>query len=121
MADKLPTTEIWTEGDWDEVLDQPAEYAAKGGDAGKMTWERIRDVIWLTADSIEGYSSVDMACVVTLTDGSCAICEAWCDTTGWGCRDGVTWKVGPTLETVVSELSPDYRDAFTKWQESTDG
>jgi len=121
MADKLPTTEIWTEYDWSEVLTMPAEYAAKGGDAGRMTEDRIRDVVWLTADSIEGYASVDMACVVTLIDGTFAICEAWCDTTGWDCGSGVTWKVAPTLEAVISELSPDYRDEFTKWQESTDG
>lgn len=106
----LPVQEYWSEYDWSEVLGVTAEYAAKNGDAGPVTAERIKAVLWLTADSPEGYGSVDMACIVQLEDGY-AMGEAWADTTGWDCRSGVTWKAGPDLESVLAELSEANREA----------
>lgn len=105
---ELPAVDgVWTEGDWAEALapGRNCEYAAKNGDAGPMTAERIKRVLWIDADSPEGYGSVDMACVAELEDGTFAIGEAWADTTGWGCRDDAWWKVGPDLEAVLAELS----------------
>lgn len=113
-ADELPTPEFWGPGDWCEVLNKPATWYGQNGDAGMITAERIEAVLWLEADSPEGWGSVDMACLVRLTDGAFAMCEAWADTTGWGCRDGVTWKVAPSILLAASELSPDYREKLTE-------
>ncbi len=105
--------EVWTEYDWTEALSEgrACEYVAKQGDAGPMTAERIKRVLWITAESPEGYGSVDMACVAELNDGTYAMGEAWADTTGWGCRDSATWKVGPDVSSVLTELSPENRKA----------
>lgn len=111
---ELPHVEdVWAEYDWTEALDtgRTCEYVAKNGDAGAMTAERIKRVLWIIADSPEGYGSVDMACVVELNDGTYAMGEAWADTTGWGCRDDATWKVGPDIPSVLTELSPENREA----------
>jgi hypothetical protein len=113
IGDLPQVADIWGEGDWAETFGagRACEYAAKRGDAGMMTAERIKRVLWITADSPEGYGSVDMACVAELEDGTFAIGEAWADTTGWGCRDDATWKVGPDIASVLAELSPENREA----------
>lgn len=95
--EQFPEIEHWSVYDWEVVLDDAnnsAELISKNGSAGRITADRINNVLWITADSPEGYGSVDMACIVQLMDGRYAMCEAWADTTGWGCRDGVSWKVG---------------------------
>ena len=113
ISDLPDVAGVWGEGDWAEALDagRTCEYAAKSGDAGPMTAARIKRVPWIAAESPEGYGSVDMACLAELDDGTFAICEAWADTTGWGCRDDATWKVGPDVESVLAELSPVNREA----------
>lgn len=111
-TEQLPRTDVWTDYDWSVVLGEPSEFAAKNGDAGEMTPERIKRVAWLWAESPEGYGSVDMACLAELVDGTYAMCEAWADTTGWDCRSGVTWKVGASMEAVTQELSESNRDRY---------
>src|SRR6266702_2993805 len=111
----LPPADHWDALDWQAVLSQPAEYAAKGGDAGPITESVIAEVLWMYALSPDGWASKDFACVAQLTDGWFAVCEAWADTSGWGCRSAVTWKVAHTLDEALTELSPQNRalwDAF---------
>jgi len=102
---ELPTLDAWNAYDWSEVLGRNAEHAAKMGADGPVDAGRIKHVVWIWAESPEGYGSVDMACLAELTDGTYAMCEAWADTTGWGCRDGVTWKIGDDLNAAIAELS----------------
>lgn len=111
--EELPTAEDWGEYDWQMVLAggsewgpvASAEFAGKNGPAEVPSAEQVAEVIWLTADSPEGYGSKDFAALVRLSDGQFAMCEAWADTTGWDCRSDAIWKIGPTLESVKAELS----------------
>lgn len=108
----LPTNDVWTASDWCQVLkSEPygigtaytgAHWAPLGGPAPDITAERIARVYGWQASSPEGGGSVNFACVVELTDGTWAACMAWADYTGWGCQDGVEWRVAQDLPSVVS-------------------
>jgi hypothetical protein len=62
--------------------------------------EIVTDV-W--AVSPDGYGSVNIALLALLTDGRWASCVAWADTTGFGCQQGVDWRVQPTRELAISQ------------------
>jgi hypothetical protein len=74
-----------------------------------VTPERIEEVLHFWGISPEGYGSQDFFAVVRLADGQHAVSEAWADTTGWDCRGDAWWKVGPTYESVLAELSEENR------------
>src|SRR5260370_2115393 len=79
----LPVSEDWYESDWETCLaggefGERARFIADGSDAGEMTKERIRRVIWMRTDSPEGGASRDIDALLELTDGSYAICSG-----GW--------------------------------------
>lgn len=57
--------------------------------------------VW--AVSPEGYGSTDIALIARLTDGQWATCVAWSDTTGFGCQQGVDWRINPTREAAISQ------------------
>jgi hypothetical protein len=111
--DELPTNDDWATYSWEEVFpetsggDYSGTFAVGPGaiKAEDVTPERIAEVLHFWAESPEGYGSVDFFAVVRLTDGQYAVSEAWADTTGWGCQADAWWKVGPTRESVVAELS----------------
>lgn len=112
----LPTNEDWTEYDWPETFAGGCDYSGTfeaGNPASSpiadMTADRIAEVIHFHAYSPEGYGSVDFFAIVKTTDGHFAVSEAWADTTGWGCRADAWWKVGPTYESVMAELSEENR------------
>lgn len=42
--------------------------------------------------SPEGYGSWSGGFLMELTDGRFCYLSGWCDTTGWGCQDGVEFK-----------------------------
>lgn len=75
--------------------------------------ERIAEVIHWDAVSHDGYADIDLYAVVRLTDGQYAVCEAWADTTGFDCQGDAWWKVGPSLESVLAELSEVNRKRIT--------
>ena len=70
-----------------------------------MSAERIAKVLHYYEESPEGYADVDFFTVVRLTDGQYAVSEAWADTSGFDCQGDAWWKVGPTYESVMAELS----------------
>lgn len=74
-----------------------------GSRVDDVTAERIVRVDLAFGESPEGYGSTDMAILVELTDGTWAACMAWSDTTGFGCRDDVQWKVAPSRDEVISQ------------------
>ncbi|WBP89480.1 hypothetical protein [Kitasatospora cathayae] len=62
----------------------------------------IVEITELRAVSPEGWASVDVALVARLGDGRWATCVAWADTTGFGCRYQVDWRINPTREQAVA-------------------
>ena len=60
--------------------------------------------------SPEGYGSWEGGFVLHFGDGSYAYLSGWCDTTGWGCQDGVDIRFANSLE----ELAPptEHRDTW---------
>ncbi|MFE1192864.1 hypothetical protein ACFW6E_08695 [Streptomyces olivaceoviridis] len=63
---------------------------------------QIAEVTDLWAISPEGYGSTDIAFVARLTDGQWATCVAWSDTSGFGCQQGVDWRINSTREAAIS-------------------
>jgi hypothetical protein len=112
----LPTNGDWDTCSWRQVFpgtddlhsgDYSGTYAVGPGgpSVADVTAERIAEVLHLWAESPEGYGSQDFFAVARLADGQFAVSEAWADTTGWGCQADAWWKVGPTYESVLAELS----------------
>lgn len=64
---------------------------------------QIAEVTDLWAISPEGYGSTDIAFVARLTDDHWATCVAWSDTSGFGCQQGVDWRINPTRELAISQ------------------
>jgi hypothetical protein len=56
----------------------------------EITRENIETVHYAWGRSPEGYGSWEGGFILELKDGRFATIEGWCDTTGWGCQDGVT-------------------------------
>lgn len=65
--------------------------------------DSIEVVTDLWAISPEGGGSTDIALVARLTDGQWATCVAWSDYTGFGCQQGVDWRINPTRELAISQ------------------
>lgn len=93
------TTQFNTEVTLDEWLWHSLyEYAE--GDAPEP--QQIAEVTDLWAISPEGYGSTNIAFLARLSDGRWATCVAWSDTSGFGCREGVDWRINPTRETAIA-------------------
>ncbi|WP_242890157.1 hypothetical protein [Actinomadura litoris] len=113
----LPTNEDWGRSSWEEVFpganggDYSGTYPVGPGgtEVEDVTPERITEVLHFWAESPEGFGSQDFFAVARLTDGQYAVSEAYADTTGWGCQADAWWKVGPTYESVIAELSESNR------------
>jgi hypothetical protein len=94
----LPKSDIWD--DWEYVLPGADSSYYEGTTAAvplgdkveDVTVERIARVETWNATGGEMWCERDFVCLVELTDGSWATCMAWCDTSGWGCQQGVEWK-----------------------------
>lgn len=63
--------------------------------------EDIKRVVSACGFSPEGYASWEGSFVLELNDGRWCILSGWCDTTGWGCRDGIDEDFFPSEETIV--------------------
>jgi hypothetical protein len=110
---ELPPIGSLGDHDWDMILMQPVDgywssYSGAysvldGGPVEDISRESIARVDRSYGQSPEGGGSVDLALLVQLTNGSWAACVAWADYTGWGCQDGVQWKVAPNRELAISQ------------------
>ena len=85
------TLEEWT---WSSLF----EYAA--GDTPEP--DQITEITHLWAISPEGYASTNIALMGRLADGRWVTCVAWSDTTGFGCQEGVDWRISDTRETAIA-------------------
>lgn len=103
----LPTNDVWDAYDWEYVFAGSEFYegaftAPDGQQADDITADRIAHVAAWNATSEEGYGQKEFAAVVRLADGRWAGCMAWTDTSGWGCQQGVYWRVVDTLPGAVA-------------------
>lgn len=48
------------------------------------------------------WAETDLCAVFELTDGQWASVVSWCDTTGYGCRDGTDWYVSAHRDQVIN-------------------
>ncbi|WP_282698041.1 hypothetical protein [Streptomyces sp. CC208A] len=85
------TLDDWT---WSSLY----EYAT--GDVPEP--EQIAEITHLRAVSPEGWASTNIALLAHLTDGRSATCVAWSDTTGFGCQQGVDWRINDTREQAIA-------------------
>ncbi|MFL1904824.1 hypothetical protein ACJWDR_37830 [Streptomyces tauricus] len=88
------------EVEFDEYLWSALFEYADGPAPDPDTIEVVTNV-WAT--SPEGYGSVNLALLARLADGRWATCVAWADTTGFGCQQGVDWRVNDTRELAISQ------------------
>jgi hypothetical protein len=65
--------------------------------------DQIAEIDRLWATSPEGYGSTDIAFIARLSDGRWATCVAWSDTSGFGCREDVDWRINDSRETAISK------------------
>lgn len=95
-------TAQWDTGevDFDEYLwSALCEYGS--GDIPQPDQIAAIDRLWAT--SPEGGGSTDIAFIARLTDGRWATCVAWSDYTGFGCQQGVDWRINDTRELAISQ------------------
>ncbi|MFI1942234.1 hypothetical protein ACH44C_34520 [Streptomyces purpureus] len=64
--------------------------------------EQITEVTDLWAISPEGYGSTEIAFLARLDGDRWASCVAWSDTSGFGCRQDVDWRINPTREAAIA-------------------
>ncbi len=109
LAD-LPTNEDWSDYSWCNVLAEADSYGAyidtnayeilTGANKDAVTPARIAAVPHLWVESTEGYAQRDVVLLAELTDGWATL-TAWCDTTGWDCQSGGSWKWAATKEDAI--------------------
>ncbi|WP_020135110.1 hypothetical protein [Streptomyces sp. 351MFTsu5.1] len=88
--------------DFDEYLwDALYEYADEGSQIPEPG--HIVEVANLWATSPEGYGSTDINVLGRLVDGCWFTVVAWSDTTEFGCRQGVDWRINDTRELAISQ------------------
>ena len=103
----LPTNEHWDAHDWEYVLHGSEFYegaftAPDGARAADITADRIVRVDRWWATGGHEYADQDFVAVVELSDGTWAACMAWTDSSGWGCQQGVYWRVTQSLDDAVT-------------------
>jgi hypothetical protein len=79
-----------------------ANFAPLGGPAPDITPESIAAVdLYYLSDDHASWAEQDVAAVVRLRDGNWAAVTGWCDSSGWGCQQGVEWRVTATREDAI--------------------
>lgn len=73
---------------------------AEGGEVPPP--QDLVEITHLRAVSPEGWSSTDIAFVARLADGRWATCVAWSDTSGFGCRQQVDWRINSRREQAIA-------------------
>ena len=111
---EFPTNAEWAASDWREVLAADDGETPHGGGpefhdvatipatpAAPFTMRDVKAVHAFNGWSPEDGGSVQLHTLVELHDGRWAVGEAWADYTGWGCRDGVDWRIAADRETAI--------------------
>ncbi len=103
----LPTNDLWSGYDWEYVLFGSSYYegafwAPGGARAEDITADRIARVAGWAVENPEGMADYNFAAIVELVDGTWAGCMAWTDTSGWGCQQGVYWRVTESVPDAIT-------------------
>ncbi|MBI2064922.1 MAG: hypothetical protein HYT62_02625 [Candidatus Yanofskybacteria bacterium] len=72
---------------------------------------KLVSVIKAWGYSPEGYGSWEGGFVLHFGDGRYAYLSGWCDTTGWGCQDGVDIRFADSIEELA--LPTEYGNSWT--------
>jgi hypothetical protein len=67
--------------------------------------EQVKDVLFYSYGSDEGYSQYELLVIVSLIEGGFGYLSLWADTTGHGCRCGGMTVVEPTIHGLLSRLT----------------
>ncbi len=102
----LPTNDVWDHYDWQYVFAGSEFYEGAftvpdGARTDDIDADRIAEVLAWRATCEEGGNDKNFAAIVHLADGRWAGCMAWTDFTGWGCQQGVYWRVAATRDDAV--------------------
>lgn len=87
--------------DWVEAFkygSNPTKVAESLASTDSFSIENVKNVICFSEGENDG---ADWICVVELDDGRFASLSAWCDYTGWGCREGGRSNVGTSLQEIL--------------------
>lgn len=95
MSTRFTTDVPLDEWDWSALF----EYGE--GEVPEAT--AIAGIAGLWATSPEGGGSRDIALIASLHNGRWVTCVAWSDYTGFGCQQGVDWRVNATRELAISQ------------------
>ncbi|MYS15063.1 hypothetical protein [Streptomyces sp. SID4982] len=95
LCARFDTSARLDEWDWSAIF----EY----GEGSVPTPDEIAEITDLWVISPEGYASLDVALICRLRDGRWASCVAWADTSGFGCQQGVDWRINSTREAAISQ------------------
>lgn len=96
----LPHDDHYDDWTWDHIL-KPGGYSGPYLGADKFEPENVAEVeLWHVTDE-GGYAEHSAAGLFRMQDGSYVVYTGWCDTTGWGCRDGARFTFHSTREDAV--------------------
>jgi hypothetical protein len=77
---------------------------ARSREGANISREDIETVHYAWGYSPEGYGSWEGGFILELKDGRFATLTGWCDTTGWGCQDGVEVEYHLSLPDAPTDL-----------------
>lgn len=99
----METKDLNEDGDWFEALACAKRDGARGvlGYAGPVAMFEPGDVAEVLAASEGENDETSWIAAFRLRDGRFAFLSAWCDYTGWGCRDGGDVQFAATLDDLI--------------------
>jgi len=107
LKDLPPIGELGTD-EWPYILSCTSSYSSYSGAYSTADGAAVEDICPHRIARVDRAYGIDndgpdIALLIELTDGTWAACMAWADSTGWGCQDGVQWKVAPAREEAISQ------------------
>ena len=67
--------------------------------------KQVDKVLFAYGQSNEGYGEWSGGFILRLKDGRTVMLTGWCDTSGWGCQDGMNWvELGSDVDGWADEI-----------------
>ncbi len=91
------------DADWQAAFEVAARDGMRGvlGYTGSVVVFALADVAEVLASSDGENDGASWIAALRLNDGRFALLSAWCDYTGWGCRDGGDAQIAASMEDLV--------------------
>lgn len=86
-------------------------------DRATITPDKIQSVMAAWGESTEGYAEWSGGFLLALKDGRYAYLTGWCDTTGWGCKDGAEITYYDAVPAWREFKKNSYSDELPEWDE----